>query len=236
MICDEKGKFSITVLENTTEKEILWVQSPEHKMHYLVTQSGVKFMIKIKCLEDFNTVYGASLHINGKCVIQVKTFKKHGYFHGIKLGDGVYKEFLFKVPETFDHGSDGMTLSEFEEMNKSFGEIRVEFFETFQIKAKKHLKKISRLAQFEESKREDNKKFFLRPLTVGKADTFKIRNTYKDWLTNQKDEHITENHIDYAKKLCEIKIRYSDFESLLIMGVVSINLIIINLTFLHFTF
>jgi hypothetical protein len=222
MIQTKKGLFQIVIESNN--EPVKDIKSKEEKT-YLCVESGQPFTIKLIATQDPQTVYGARLYIDEKEMAWMKTFKRFGNFFGKKLGNGKYAQFIFDEPLHYDSLSiDRKKRERFlntPEAAKT-GSIKVEFFTTNQIISKKKLKTLKKKCEYEQSYRKDDKKFFVKSMTVREGNVFEINNTYKDFLDKYEGNTIKEDFVDFSKKIDEITVYYADFISLQVMGIVII--------------
>lgn len=247
-ILSKNRLFDIYVLNNSDKKEYQWVmphppkkhekteftntnindppKKPERK-YYLVAEPTQEFQIKMAVGNDDNRgrVYGAKLFIDGREIVFNKTFKGHGHFFGVKRGGGKYKAFIFAEPEPLSRckkANEPDVLKNLIDENQNFGQICIKFFETRPIRAKKREKKLMSRRQLEPSVREDNKKFFMRSMTVDEGKGFEIKNTYREYLDAIPSEFYEEHVLLENEQIDEVIIHYADFMALQVMGVVNI--------------
>lgn len=215
-INSKNKRFKVSV--QSYDEPINYIISPEKKA-YLIAERNTPFVIAVFVNKDVNDVYGARLFIDGKLVQWQKTLKRRGKFFGVKMGDCNYKEFVFDLPpiETFLNSST---------QNEDFGTIRIEFFSTQPVVSKKVLKKLSRKGKLSPTPREDDKKFYMRSMTISEGQCFRIKNTYIDYLDSMDGDTVIENTINFSDMIDEITIYYADFVALQIKGIVSILILI----------
>lgn len=211
MITDKKN-FSVSLISNITEDVLKFITSPEKKK-FVIAERKLPFKIQLKTVNKNieNDVIGCSLYIDGKEIQYLKTFKRMGYFFGIRLGNCHYKEFIFERPE----------IAEEENYhNKDFGTVKINFFSTNQVLSKKSIKSLRRKQEIIPSKAENSKKLFQRSMTVNEGKHFKIRNTYRDYVDSWEGDNILESKVDFHNLIDQITFCYSDFVALQVMGVV----------------
>jgi hypothetical protein len=212
----KNAMFEVEVKE-TDDKDYEWTRTKDDRL-YVVVENELTFFIKIIALKNVNDVYGAKLYIDGELINHQKTFKKKGTFFGVKQGGGVYKKFTFKIPN-LENPSNAQSRSH-TDVNDSFGVIKIIIFHTKPIWAKKKIKKFHRKIELTPCTREENKKFFMRSLTIAEGEKFTVKNTYRDFLKRTGGDFHQEHIIDENDIIDEIKINYADFIALQVMGVV----------------
>jgi hypothetical protein len=207
-----KNKFDVLLIDSQTKKALPFLQSKE-KQFYVCTEANQPFIIRLKA-KLREKVFGAKLFIDGKEAIKDKTFKDVGHFFGFKQGFGNYKEFIFDTPEIKPVVT--------EKENSDSCSIYIEFYETYSVKEENlsyEIKKEKEYPQFEQLGGNENKKFYLRSLSVRQGNKFKIDSLKPNFLGKYK----TSNYIDFEKKIDSIKIFYADFVALQIMGLLSLR-------------
>jgi hypothetical protein len=216
MAKSDHGKFIITVITDDRELDIILAKD---KRYYLCSEQNQPFIISVKCLKKTEEVYGLRLFLDGKEVNGIKTLKYKGHFFGFKMGNGVYKKFVFDVPPCHDYARNP---DQIKKMNKEFGTIKIQFFKTEEILSKRKKKKSTRYIPYEQSLREEGVKFFERSLSIREGEMFKIdkpRHFFEDY-DREKDERFNDYIVDYSYVIDEVFIYYTDFISLQIKGIV----------------
>lgn len=88
-------------IRDKNDQEFPMIISPTKECYICVTP-GTSFTVTLeKAGHDF-AVYAPKLFIDGQEVAGFKTFPKVCNFHGFKMGNGVYKEFLFSEPPVIE--------------------------------------------------------------------------------------------------------------------------------------
>ena len=206
--------FDIFILDPSTKKEITFFLSKDKK-YYVCTEPNQPFIIKLQA-KDKTIVYGSKLYLDGKLAINYKTFKGSGHFLGFKLGNGFYKEFLFDVPPTKE-------VSEINE-NNELGSLKIEFYLTYSKIVENRDKNdniYKEYSSFGQSFGTENKKFYLRSLSIREGNEFSItknQNYHKNHCKTR-----TDDFIDFNKLVDSLSINYADFVALQIMGLISVR-------------
>jgi hypothetical protein len=213
-----KNEMFQVEIKETEDKDYEWTRTKDGRF-FTVVENDLSFFIKVISLKNVNDVYGAKLYIDGELVNHQKTFKKKGRFFGVKQGGGVYKKFTFKIPKLEDPGNAERRNPS--QLNCNFGLIKIIFFNTKPVWAKKKIKKFHRKIELNPCTREENKKFYMRSLTVAEGEKFTVKNTYRDFLNRTDGDFHQEYVIDENDIIDEIKIHYADFIALQVMGVVN---------------
>lgn len=206
----------------------------KEKQFYLCVEPKQPFQVRMITVNESDEVFGAKLYIDGSEIHGAKTFKYVGHFFGLKEGGGVYKEFVFDEPKSLEEynqeNSNHMDVKNEEREARNLypvGHIRIEFYSTKRVRVKKEIKQISNnRARYSQSYRSENKKFFLKSMSVKCGDTFIQPNShfYNEKLKNLRGEEMIDNYIDYSDQIDEINVNYADFLALQIMGVVKFQL------------
>jgi len=200
------------------------IQSPMGT--YLLVEKGEEFFIKV--ISNTNEVIGAKLYIDEQEIQYTKTFLKTGKFLGFKLGGGHFRSFVFDVPEI------ALALNP-KEVSLKKSEIKVMFFKTFPryheswmnnggIQRKDIQKSKS---NYMPSCTFENKKFFQKSMTIKEGDIFKTKLANEKRIASshydQERGCYREDVVDLQCKVDEVVIKYGDFTTLQIQGVISLS-------------
>lgn len=221
MAYSRKDKFFITILEKDKNKDKemeVFAHKPSKRL-YLCSEREQTFYIRMKSLNKVDKYYGSRLYIDGKEVMNgLKTFFRQGHYFGFKLGGGEYKSFMFDIPPTCEETNLNITQDQIKSENKNFGTIKIEFFNTQEIKSKKLTKKHNYNIH-NQSIREDDKKFFYRSLSIKEGDKFSIDSNFK-YIDQAEDEYVINHITDYNDKVDDIMLYYTDFIAMQLLGIV----------------
>lgn len=202
--------------------------------YYLPVEKNSKFEIKMNDVRAEPEYFGSTLYIDGKEIQKIKTGKFYSRYFGFKKGNGNYESFVFSEPDiakdklinTLDRSSQ-FNLQTDSEMtigaDENFGLIKIDFFETFKKPCDVINDKFKDFKNYNPNQREANKKFCLRNSTVRKGDSFKIRNTFRPELDVEGEMKYLITWINFEKKIDTFTIRYQDFCSLNILGIVNLS-------------
>lgn len=210
----EQNKFTETLNEITTTA----VQANG----IVVAEHEKEFCLRIYARDGLETeVFAARIFIDDQMIGAPKIFCGIGTVKGFKIETGIFRRFMFKIPKEV------RTESSLEaESLAKMGTIRIEFLTTVQLTQKGKPKFIStkNSCQFEEKGRPDMKKLFKKSLTIGLGSVIENKKIQLKHLHYNKatDTHVT-NRIGKGSKLIDsVLINYADYESLLLMGYISI--------------
>ncbi len=117
-----------------------------------------------------------------------KTVSKVCNFYGFKMGGGSYKEFLFAEPPVAEQEQEKVDL---DTRRKDFGTIRVHLYDCIEYPASAKPKRdavygmdsdtmLSRVVKHLQLKREDDKKFFYRSISVKEGEVFNVQKKMSD--------------------------------------------------------
>lgn len=217
MVFSKKGFFEVKLIdENANEFKELYPKENGVKP-YVVGEKDKAFYIKMmvvsnKC--DDTEVYGCKLFIDGEEVQGIKTFKKNGRYFGFKMGQGVYKQFIFGTP-CFDNEDKGG--------NKDIGKIKIVFYTTKPFKTgKPRQHNGTRPFKSQSAKYLDmNKKLCFKSLQVFEGNTFDNGHTTRQRLKEQRYRDQIIHVIDFQDDIDDIEFNYSDFYGLIALGMIS---------------
>ena len=196
-ITSENNKFRCYIT-TTGDKTVPFVKGSDDI--YLCGEVNQSFIITVCCNNP--KVYGAKLYIDDTDVYGVKTFKLKGTFLGVKKGEGKYKEFVFKRT-TFDETCEDDTLPS----------IRIEFFNT----ERRYFKPKKYRSKFLDNNQTSGKKFDHKPIVVSEGG----RTVFMKKKFNNDDKKT--DVVDFSRKIDTIEFRYSDYLSLELKGVISMD-------------
>lgn len=217
----DKGLFTISFLD-IDHKEMKIIEGVDKK-NYICATRDQSFIIEMLQRRRPMDMVASKLYIDGKEIHGIKTFKSRSYYHGFKMGGGVYKKFLFDIPPLKDPNQN-KTQDEIKEENRNFGKIKIEFFNTVKVISRKKEKKLYKYVPYTQSVCEEGTKFFERALSVKEGDIFKldisnIQNVQDK--SNMENEEFVEHYIpDYNHRLDIVRFYYTDFVALQIKGIV----------------
>jgi hypothetical protein len=210
----KKKRFNV-MLHNEREEPYKCFLGQDNR-NYLIAKHGDTFTIAMNDTKKKGEVLGVRLYIDGQEVNGIKTMKNQGHYYGFKMGGLRYKRFTFEIPPLDQRKKDSSNSNS---QQDQFGVLRMEFFPTQLIKAKKKMKREIRYKQFDQVLGDPTWKFFERPLSIAEGRIFERRD-YKEHEENKVRE--MEYIIDYEEMIDYCDIYYSDFSSMQIKGIVNI--------------
>jgi hypothetical protein len=217
MTCSDKARFVVNIMGPDEKYNYKIIESVDKK-NYICACKDQSFIIEMVQRNTPENVYGTKLFIDGREVNGLKTFKYRAHYFGFKMGNGVYKQFVFDIPPLRE---DSKSSDEIRHENREFGTIKIQFFKTEKVLSRRREKKFSRYVPHIQSVREDNKKFYERTLSVKEGEVFKIdtKNFYGNF-DNYNGEYMKDYIIDYSSMVDEVTFYYTDFIALQIKGIV----------------
>ena len=216
--------FQISIIDFSSVPYPIFKPIDKTERPIIISEENYQFKIQIKTNSDKindHDSYGCKLFIDGKEVKGVKTFYKLGFFHGFKLGDGHYKEFLFCKPEYTEESKSKNNNDMNIDIDKAT--ITILFYKTERRKVNNQERRPVTYEKHNIQKMPTNKKACMNSLQVNEGREFEITTTRRE-IYKQQTRFQTikyENFIVYDDEIDKIKLRYSDYYSLLAQGYLS---------------
>lgn len=213
--------FQISIIDFSSVPYPIFKPIDKTERPIIISEENYQFKIQMKTNPERINIfdsYGSKLFIDGKEIKGIKTFTKVGYYHGFKLGDGHYKEFLFCKP---DYAEDNYQNNN--DINIDKGTITISFYKTEKRKVNRIDRRPVTYEKHNIHKMPTNKKACMNSLQVNEGREFEITTTRREILKqltkNQKTQY--DNFILYDDEIDKIKLKYSDYFSLLAQGYLS---------------
>ena len=240
-IISENKLFTIEFFDPyKTDKNFNFIYGKDCK-YYVISEKHSNFQIKMIDKRAGSKCFGSKLYIDGKEINRIKTSIVKGTYFGFKLGGGKYQSFVFDEPDlskvsydpekncfSYNLNSDISTDDqEINKINKYFGKIKIDFFDTHQEDREKYNDEFKDFTKYKPSEREGDKKLCLRSQTIKKGKEFNRKITFTPKRSKEDENKFSITIIDFDKNIDSITINYQDFLSLNIIGVVSIFYLIL---------
>ena len=240
MIETLENKFLISLEYNEGHKLPVYYPPNKHEMPYVVAEKSLPFRIVMNVnSEKINDrlFYGSKLIIDGEEILGIKTFRRQGRYFGYKLGNGIYKEFLFSninyqennvqnISNNTENNSNQINNINKYNSNSNIGNIKLTFYTTKSIKVKypsnkyikQHIPHSYKKNKIVYETSANCKKVFEASMQVGEGKVFDNGHSIKKHAFKPSRY---ENIIDFNNDIDEIEINYSDFYSMINKGFIS---------------
>lgn len=243
MVLSENELFKVSIINTKQDKAYLEYTSPEYKTYISITIKD-EFIIKVESMKEINKHYGCMLFIDGVQYPYSKVFYRVGHVFGFKMGHGKYKKFQFSLPKPEEGDKTNLinSNSTYNSSNKtenqpcqsnvtnqmSNGEISIIFYNVWEKSSLCRIYSPCTYKKHTPFALNDDKKLFSMSACISEGDEINL-NTQLKWENevynkySQSKDYI-ERKIDFRKgEIDRVTINYTDFSSLLIKGILSLQ-------------